>query len=153
MSFWHRSLRKNFSPDLPSSFWENFLQKGLFPRLPPRQNPGNYRNHHNRRPADSFRNPAESLKFSQSHAALLGDNGIFRLYQSLIHLVRTLIAVRLMLGGSFEYDLVESRRTDGLILEGGGTASFICIIATLTGYSPSNGTFPVSISYSTIPSE
>ena len=43
--------------------------------------------------------------------------------------------------------------TAGFSREGAGTLPFICIIATLTAFSPSNGTFPVSISYITMPSE
>ena len=34
---------------------------------------------------------------------------------------------------------------------GGTGGSLICFIATVTGRSPSNGTRPVSISYSTMP--
>ncbi len=43
--------------------------------------------------------------------------------------------------------------TSGLTLRTSGMPSWMCFIATLTWLSPENGTLPVSISYSTMPSE
>ena len=41
----------------------------------------------------------------------------------------------------------------GLMVEGRAISLLICIMATDTGLSPSKGTWPVTISYMTIPRE
>ena len=68
------------------------------------------------------------------------------------HLLGRLVAVAGVLRERAQHDLLERRRrSPGAYTLGGTGSSLRCFIAIATAESPSNGTRPVSISYSTMP--
>ena len=69
------------------------------------------------------------------------------------HRRRARIAHARILGERPQHHLLDAGGIAGLSRDGGGGCSETCFMAIATAESPSNGTRPVSISYSTTPSE